>query len=69
MAPTENFTEAQAAAVSTVVDRFTVSTERLQKIADQFVVEMEKGLDHQGATGKFFTTFLGWHFSVLTLRV
>jgi len=57
MAPTENFTEAQAAAVNTVVGRFTVSTERLQKIADQFVVEMEKGLDHQGATGKFSSCF------------
>lgn len=54
MAPTKNFTEAQAAAVNTVVGRFNVTAERLQKISEQFVLEMEKGLDHQGATGKLY---------------
>ena len=53
MAPTKDFTEAQTAAVNTVLGRFNVTTERLQKISEQFVLEMEKGLDHQGATGKF----------------
>lgn len=60
MAPTKNFTEAQAAAVNTVVGRFNVTTERLQKISEQFVLEMEKGLDHQGATGKFYKFFKGF---------
>jgi hexokinase len=50
-----NMTEAQTAAVNKVIDSFSVSTERLGKIADQFVLEMEKGLDHQGATSKFLS--------------
>ncbi|CEP12229.1 hypothetical protein [Parasitella parasitica] len=58
MAPTGNFTEAQAAAVKTVTDRFIVTTERLQKIAEQFVLEMEKGLDHQGATVAMIPSFV-----------
>lgn len=44
--------EAQTVAVNKVLDSFSVSTERLNKIASQFVEEMEKGLDHQGATSK-----------------
>lgn len=52
MAPITNFEEAQKAAVDKVIDAFTVSTETLIKISDQFVEEMEKGLDHQGATSK-----------------
>ena len=49
-----NMTEAQTAAVGKVVDAFTISGERLNKIVKQFVEEMEKGLDHEGATSKFF---------------
>lgn len=52
MAANTEFTEAQTAALKTVVDRFTVSSDLLKKIVDQFVIEMEKGLDHQGATSK-----------------
>lgn len=44
--------EAQTTALNTIVDRFHVSTETLKKITDQFVQEMEKGLDHEGATSK-----------------
>lgn len=51
-------TDAQTLAVNKIVDAFTVSDERLSKIVQQFVVEMEKGLDHQGATSKY-TFILG----------
>lgn len=43
---------AQSAALKVIVDRFNVSSDRLKKITEQFVIEMEKGLDHQGATSK-----------------
>ncbi|KAG0747480.1 hypothetical protein G6F57_004511 [Rhizopus arrhizus] len=42
--------EAQTVALNTVLDRFRVSGETLKKISEQFVKEMEKGLDHEGAT-------------------
>lgn len=48
-----NMTEAQTSAVNRVVDLFTVSSDRLKQVVDQFVIEMEKGLDHQGATSKY----------------
>ncbi|CAO3697293.1 unnamed protein product [Rhizopus stolonifer] len=43
-------TEAQNTAVNIILDRFRVSGERLKAISDTFVQEMEKGLDHEGAT-------------------
>jgi hexokinase len=49
---TTKMTEAQTAGLNKVVDSFSVSTDRLKVIVDQFVEEMEKGLDHQGATSK-----------------
>lgn len=52
MASHSELTPAQSAALKVVVDRFNVSSERLKKISEQFVIEMEKGLDHQGATSK-----------------
>ncbi|KAI8068798.1 hexokinase-domain-containing protein [Thamnidium elegans] len=55
---TTHMTENQAAAVNKIVDTFTVSDERLIKIADQFVREMEKGLDHQGATIAMIPSFV-----------
>lgn len=50
---TTHLNEDQAAAVNKIAEAFTVSDDRLKKIADQFVLEMEKGLDHQGATSKY----------------
>lgn len=44
-------TEAQNQAINAVAAEFEVTTEQLQAIVDQFVVEMRKGLDHEGATG------------------
>lgn len=46
-------TEAQTVAVNKIVDAFTVSDKHLNKIVQQFVLEMEEGLDHQGATSKY----------------
>ncbi|KAG2202389.1 hypothetical protein INT47_008860 [Mucor saturninus] len=51
-------TEAQTVAVNKVVDAFTVSDDRLSKIVQQFVIEMEKGLDHQGATIAMIPSFV-----------
>lgn len=45
-------TEAQNTAVNIILDRFRVSGERLKIISDTFVQEMEKGLDHEGATSE-----------------
>jgi hexokinase len=45
--------EAQTVALNTVLDRFRVSGETLKKISEQFVKEMEKGLDHEGATSEY----------------
>lgn len=53
---TTKMTEAQTQAVNKVVDTFTVPTDRLKTIVDQFVEEMEKGLDHQGATSEYNTS-------------
>jgi hexokinase len=55
MTPIKNFDEAQKSAVDKVIEHFTVSTETLKKISEQFVEEMEKGLDHQGATSNVST--------------
>jgi hexokinase len=52
--PSAEFTKAQTAAVEAVLEKFNTSTECLTKISDKFVKEMEKGLDHEGATGKYF---------------
>jgi hexokinase len=52
--PSAEFTKAQTAAVEAVLEKFNTSTECLTKISDQFVKEMEKGLDHEGATGNYF---------------
>lgn len=49
---TSEFTAAQTAALKTIIDRFDVSADLLKKISEQFVTEMEKGLDHEGATSK-----------------
>ncbi|KAI9265641.1 hexokinase-domain-containing protein [Sporodiniella umbellata] len=43
-------TEAQAQATRRVTDRFQVSGEKLKEIVERFVEEMNKGLDHEGAT-------------------
>ncbi|KAI8994717.1 hexokinase-domain-containing protein [Pilobolus umbonatus] len=40
----------QSAAVQSIVNAFDVSTDKLKTICDKFVQEMEKGLDHEGAT-------------------
>lgn len=53
-----NMTEAQTSAVNRVVDLFTVSSDRLKQVVDQFVIEMEKGLDHQGATIAMIPSFV-----------
>ncbi|CAO3616078.1 unnamed protein product [Mucor hiemalis] len=53
-----NMTEAQTAAVNKVVDLFTVSSDRLKQVVDQFVEEMQKGLDHQGATIAMIPSFV-----------
>ncbi|KAI8056289.1 hexokinase-domain-containing protein [Gilbertella persicaria] len=58
MAPVNNSAEAQAAAAQVVFDRFKVTTETLRTITDQFVIEMEKGLDHQGATIAMIPSFV-----------
>ncbi|ORE06287.1 hypothetical protein BCV72DRAFT_336013 [Rhizopus microsporus var. microsporus] len=50
--------EAQTAALNTIVSRFHVSGETLKKITDQFVQEMEKGLDHEGATIAMIPSFV-----------
>ncbi|GAA5807927.1 hypothetical protein MFLAVUS_001307 [Mucor flavus] len=55
---TTHMNEDQAAAVNKIVETFTVSDDRLIKIADQFVREMEKGLDHQGATIAMIPSFV-----------
>ncbi|GAA5799202.1 hexokinase-domain-containing protein [Helicostylum pulchrum] len=55
---TTHLNEDQAAAVNKIVDTFIVSDDRLIKIADQFVREMEKGLDHQGATIAMIPSFV-----------
>ncbi|OBZ82744.1 Hexokinase-1 [Choanephora cucurbitarum] len=58
MAPVSNYTELQAQAAQTVLDRFEVTTDRLKTITDQFVIEMEKGLDHPGATIAMIPSFV-----------
>lgn len=55
---TTKMTEAQTAGLNKVVDSFSVSTDRLKVIVDQFVEEMEKGLDHQGATIAMIPSFV-----------
>lgn len=46
------FTKEQKLAVDAILDQFKVSSETLKAISEQFVKEMEKGLDHEGATSK-----------------
>lgn len=48
----DTLTEEQNLFLNNIVETFNVSDDRLKKIADQFVIEMEKGLDHPGATSK-----------------
>ncbi|KAI9492949.1 hexokinase-domain-containing protein [Zychaea mexicana] len=43
-------TEAQNKAINGLAQEFDVTTERLRTITNQFVEEMRKGLDHEGAT-------------------
>ncbi|KAI9253888.1 hexokinase-domain-containing protein [Phascolomyces articulosus] len=43
-------TEAQNKAIQGLAQEFDVTTERLRTITNQFVEEMRKGLDHEGAT-------------------
>lgn len=45
-------TKAQKVAINRVAEEFEVSRERLETIIQQFVAEMKKGLNHEGATGK-----------------
>lgn len=60
MSSVKEYTRAQNVAVNIILDRFHVSSERLKVISEQFVKEMEKGLDHEGATSKslFFSFFI-----------
>jgi hexokinase len=51
-APRINGTVAQQKALDTLFDQFNITDERAKKITDQFIEEMRKGLDHEGATGK-----------------
>lgn len=44
-------TPEQQQAASEIFHQFDVSTEKARTIVDQFVEEMKKGLDHEGATG------------------
>ena len=44
-------TEEQIKAINGLAQEFDVTTERLRVITDQFVKEMRRGLDHDGATG------------------
>lgn len=43
---------AESAVIKELYDLFELSTEYLQKIMDHFVLEMQKGLDQEGATGE-----------------
>lgn len=45
-------TKAQKMAINRVAEEFEVSKERLEMIIQQFVAEMKKGLNQEGATGK-----------------
>jgi hexokinase len=61
--PSAEYTQAQNAAVNEIVNKFTVDADCLKKVCDQFVTEMQKGLDHEGAQGKKDTSvyFLGYN--------
>lgn len=43
----------QNQAVKDLTKEFEVSTEKLRTIVRQFVIEMNKGLERHGATGKY----------------
>jgi len=45
-----DLTNEQSLALNKILDAFNVSTNKLKEISDCFVQEMEKGLDHDGAT-------------------
>lgn len=49
--PQINGTEDQQQAVSEIHHQFNVTTEKARTIVKQFMEEMQKGLDHEGATG------------------
>lgn len=50
--PQINGTIEQQQAIAEFHHQFNVTTESARIIVKQFVEEMEKGLDHEGATGK-----------------
>lgn len=57
--PQINGTKEQQEAMTALFHEFNVTTQRARTIIQQFVEEMGKGLDHEGATGNinFFTSF------------
>ncbi|KAG1474624.1 hypothetical protein G6F56_000252 [Rhizopus delemar] len=61
MSSVKEYTRAQNVAVNIILDRFHVSSERLKVISEQFVKEMEKGLDHEGATIAMIPSFVSGH--------
>ncbi|KAI9359752.1 hexokinase-domain-containing protein [Pilaira anomala] len=54
----DTLTEEQNLFLNNILETFNVSDDRLKKIADQFVIEMEKGLDHPGATIAMIPSFV-----------
>lgn len=49
--PQINGTVEQQEAIAVFHHQLNVTTQRARNIVNQFVEEMEKGLDHEGATG------------------
>lgn len=50
--PQINGTAEQQQAVNELHHQFNITTEAARTIVKQFIEEMQKGLDHEGATGK-----------------
>jgi hexokinase len=51
-APKINGTAEQQKAITELFQQFDVTTEKAQIIVEKLIEEMQKGLDHEGATGK-----------------
>lgn len=43
--------EKQKAAITSIYHRLDITSQNARAITDRFIKEMEKGLDHDGATG------------------
>lgn len=50
--PEINGTVEQQQAVTELHHQFNITTDAARTIVKQFIEEMQKGLDHEGATGK-----------------